>query len=1541
MKILIRVGMLGMLVCGVLFCASAPTSTSLAVTITGSPAASSQLGQTVTLTATVVLQGTSTPVTSGSVTFFGGTDPIGVGVLNNSGQATFNTSLLPSGTNSLTAFYIGVSGTYAPSKTSAASAFTVQSQPQAGFQSIQTFKVAPTQNNAYNVAIGDFNGDGIADLAIADLNSKISVFLGDGMGNFNAVTGSPFAAGGIAYAVVVGDFNGDGLTDIVALTYPEPTTLTLLLNTGTNTFTVTDVTAATGNPIVSNGPSAIAVGDFNGDGIADLAYANETPGTVGVVLGNGSGGFTFAGAFTVGSQPAAIVVADFNGDGNADIATADSGSETITILLGNGAGSFKAAADSPIKVSAGPESPYTLAAADLNGDGYPDLVAGNPLQQSVNVYLNTAANPGQFTQPTGSPYNLGQQVTEVIVGDFNGDGNLDIASLNGSEFGVLSILKGDGSGNFTLPTKPIVLNLPEEGVNAFAVADFNGDGVSDLVTADVSSTFGILLGIGTATTTSLGAVPNPSTYLSSVQLTATVSPSASAGDMVTFYSDGASLGSAAISVSNNVASASLSTSAITGGTHNLTAKYEGGPIYAPSTSPSTSFTVNPTTSTTTLTSAPNPSIAGQGVLFTATVTTGATGTVSFYNNAVTLLGTQSLSAGTPNTAALTVSNLLPVPNPNSITAVYNGDANYATSTSNAISQTVKNTTVTALTLSSGTNPSLVGQSLTFKATVTPSASTGSITFFDGTTQLGVANLSSGSATLTVSTLAEGTHSLKAVYAGDANDAGSTSTILAQDVNIGSTTTLTAAPNPSVSGQGVILTATVTTGATGTVSFYDNAVTLLGTQTLSGSSPNTAVLTVSNLPAAPAVNSLTAVYNGDTNYAASTSKAVSQVVKNTTVTSLSLTAGTDPSIAGQSLTFKASVTPSTAGGTVTFFDGATQIGTANLSSGSASLTPATKFAAGTHSLKAVYAGDANDAGSTSTILTQTVLASSTTTLTAAPNPSVAGQSVLLTATVTAGATGTVSFYDNSATLLGTQPLSGGHINLATLTVSNLAAFPAVNSLTAVYSGDSNYGTSTSAAVNQIVKDSTVITLSLTAGTNPSNLGQSLTFEASVTPSTATGTILFLDGEVQLGAVKLTGGTASYTSSKLAAGTHALKAIYAGDTNDGGITSTILTQNVLADSTTTLTAAPNPSVAGQSVLLTATVTAGATGTVSFYDNAATLLGTQALNAGHPNVATLTLSSLLPVPNVNSLTAVYSGDGHFATSTSKAVNQTVKNTTVTSLSLSAGTNPSIDGQSLTFQASMAPSSATGSVTFFDGATQLEVVKLTAGIANYQSSRLAAGTHSLKAVYSGDANDGGSTSSVMTQTVKAITTTTLKAAPNPSVAGQDVTLTATVTAGATGTVSFYNNGVTLLGTQALSGGHPNTAQLTVSTLLPVPNPNSLTAVYSGDSNNAASTSIAVDQIVKNTTVTALTLSAGTNPSTFGQSLTFEATVTPSSASGSITFFDGVTQIGAAVKVNSGTANLITAKLTTGPHSLKAVYAGDAGDAASTSPVLSQTVDK
>src|SRR3989454_1038359 len=486
--------------------------------------------------------------------------------------------------------------------------------------------------------------------------------------------------------------------------------------------------------------------------------------------------------------------------------------------------------------------------------------------------------------------------------------------------------------------------------------------------------------------------------------------------------------------------------------------------------------VRPATSTT-LNSTPNPSVFGQAVTLTATVapvvpdTIAPTGTVTFKDGPTTL-GTVTLVNGSASlvTAALTVGA-------HSLTASYSGDLEFAASTSAVRTQTV-NPGPTATTLTTTPNPSVVGQAVTLSTTVTALAPavglpTGTVTFRDGATVLGTVTLVNGSASLVTSTLTVGTHPLTATYNGSATFAVSTSATVNQVVNApaaaATSTSLTSTPNPSIVGQTVTLSSTVTSGAgvpTGTVTFRDGATTL-GTVTLVNGS---ASLSISTLTAG--THPLTAAYNGSPAFAASSSPTVNQIVNApaAAATSTSLTSTPNPSTVGQAVTLSSTVT-SGAGvptGTVTFRDGATTLGVVSLVNGSASLSIST-LAAGTHSLTAVYSGSPSFLASTSPTVIHTVVnnnntPATTTSLTASASTIRSANFITFTATVSpvppavGTPTGTVSFFDG-ATLIATVPLSSGQAQLITRRLQTVGP----HSITAIYNGSVSFLGSTSPAV----------------------------------------------------------------------------------------------------------------------------------------------------------------------------------------------------------------------------------------------------------------------------------------------------------------------------------------------------------------------------------------------------------------------------------------------------------------------------------------------
>ncbi len=351
--------------------------------------------------------------------------------------------------------------------------------------------------NPFSVAAGDFNGDGIQDLAVANENSNtVTVLLGNGSGGFAA--GTPFAAGTQPIGVAVGDFNGDGVADL-AVTNHNGSTVTVLLGNGQGVF----APAANSPFTVGTSPFKLAVGDFNGDGIQDLAVANQGSNTVTVLLGDGSGGFAEApnSPFTVGTSPISVAVGDFNGDGIQDLATSNDVDSPVTVLLGNGSGGFTAAGGSPFAVGTNPSS---VAVGDFNGDGIPDLATAN-FSNTVTVLLGNGL--GGFTPAPNSPFAVGSLPYSVAVADFNGDGIPDLVTANSGN-GTVTVLLGNGQGGFTpAPNSPFAVGSQSISV---AVTDFNGDGIDDLAVANYGgASVAVLLGTVTPTISSLSPSSTP------------------------------------------------------------------------------------------------------------------------------------------------------------------------------------------------------------------------------------------------------------------------------------------------------------------------------------------------------------------------------------------------------------------------------------------------------------------------------------------------------------------------------------------------------------------------------------------------------------------------------------------------------------------------------------------------------------------------------------------------------------------------------------------------------------------------------------------------------------------------------------------------------------------------------------------------------------------------------------------------------------------------------------------------------------------------
>ena len=458
--------------------------------------------------------------------------------------------------------------------------------------------------------------------------------------------------------------------------------------------------------------------------------------------------------------------------------------------------------------------------------------------------------------------------------------------------------------------------------------------------------------------------------------------------------------------------------------------------------------------------------------------------------------------------------------------------------------------------------------MTFTANVTSGATgsiTGSVLFKDGNTVLGTVNLTNGSASITLSSLAVGGHSITATYSGDTNFSGSSDS-LTQTVNQASTTTaLSSSLNPSGFSQSVIFTGNVTSGATGSITgsvMFKDGNTVLGTVNLANGS---ASITLSSL--AVGGHTITATYSGDTNFSGSNAS-LSQTV-NQASTSTALSSSLNPSGFSQSVTFSANVTSGATGsitGSVMFKDGNTVLGTVNLANGSASIT-LSSLAVGGHSITATYSGDSTFSGSNASLSQAVNQASTTTTLSSSVNPSSFGQSVTLTAGVGTSAsgsmTGSVTFKDGS-TVLGTVNLNNGS---ASITVSSLIV--GGHSVTATYSGDTNFAGSGATLTQTVNKAGTTTTLASSSGTITA--GQSVTFTATlgvVSPGAGspTGLVTFMDGSHVLGTGTVSNGVVTFTTTSLGAGSHTITAVYGGDGSFNTSTSAPLTETVNSASST---------------------------------------------------------------------------------------------------------------------------------------------------------------------------------------------------------------------------------------------------------------------------------------------------------------------------------------------------------------------------------------
>ncbi|MEA2238336.1 MAG: hypothetical protein QOC81_3060 [Thermoanaerobaculia bacterium] len=323
------------------------------------------------------------------------------------------------------------------------------------------------------------SGGGESNTANDIATDPISIWSSQTCGSFGAPVS--YTVGSAPYAVATGDFNHDGKADLVAANYYSAI-ISVLLGSGSGTF------GAAVNYSVGQSPRAVAISDLNHDGNNDLVVANGSSGNISILIGNGDGTFASPVAYPTGDTPSSVVVSDFDGDGNADIAVVNFYSATISILIGNGDGSLRTA----VNYSSPNYGLNSIASADFNGDGKPDLAVTS--SNSSSFYVRLGNGDGTF-QPAISYSAGGYNSSSIAAGDFNGDGNPDLAIANYYS-GFVTILQGNANGSFlTIGTYATAY-----GSNSVAIEDLNGDGKADLALANTgSNSISVLLGNGNGT----------------------------------------------------------------------------------------------------------------------------------------------------------------------------------------------------------------------------------------------------------------------------------------------------------------------------------------------------------------------------------------------------------------------------------------------------------------------------------------------------------------------------------------------------------------------------------------------------------------------------------------------------------------------------------------------------------------------------------------------------------------------------------------------------------------------------------------------------------------------------------------------------------------------------------------------------------------------------------------------------------------------------------------------------------------------------------
>jgi len=809
--------------------------------------------------------------------------------------------------------------------------------------------------------------------------------------------GQPTAQVGLEPVSMAGaDIDGDGNLDLVIANQTD-NSVSVLFGDGFGDLLSTPNTG--GPPLVplafgsGPGPASVAIGKFtagSSQSTSDLATANQSGNSVSVLVNGGGNSNSWLGfqvarsdyltpAFPIGVA-AALVQTGSNGlplplpdailPNQSNLSPAESGLFGPFGDFGNdalGDGSFSQYNDDG--GGYGIATPDSLVSADFNGDGYADvaLVDSNGI---VSIFLDDYPPGGPatgFDLPPQAQLSVGAGASNYLLGLGNFTTSTqtqpDLVVADGS--GKVTVLSNIGGGNFKVgPSVPVSANF-----SAVVAGDVNGDGIADVVAADSNTGLvWVLPGTGNG---GLGTPINVTTGLSPGPVFVALGKFSNANQALPDLVVAAQNGAVAV-LTNSSAGPTISFAP--------PVVISGGLIPAG------------------ITSVLAQDFNQDGL---SDLVVGSTQVWLFFNTTV--------SGGAPNFAAPTayVAGNVPValaagdfngdgsldlavtnsiPNPSSNVACTT-NLNPVNCGSNTMSVLLNTGFFAKASLTASPDPVQVGHGVTFTATVSGSKGmpTGQVTFYDGSTKpptnLGSASLHSGVATLVVTTLTVGDHNVTSVYAGDTNYGPTVSNTVLESVTLTppilTTVNLVSSPNPSQIGTNVTFTATVTpqsgTGTpTGTVAFYNGATALGQPATLNGG-----VAMLSTVALTLGVDTITAVYSGDSTFAGSTSQPLTQNVTTLPpiLTTVILQSSLNPSEVSENVTFTATVRPKsgqgTPTGTVQFLDGTTQLGSSALDSRAIANFSTTALSLGNHNMTAAYSGDSQFVASTSPVLIQKV------------------------------------------------------------------------------------------------------------------------------------------------------------------------------------------------------------------------------------------------------------------------------------------------------------------------------------------------------------------------------------------------------------------------------------------------------------------------------------------------------------------------------------------------------------------------------------------